>query len=136
MLPIHTLDDVNYTVNANFNHCGTSGAWSCTVDFRPSWQGDCKQAAALKLRELILVGAQPREFTIWLVHVPSSQRDAQSLANHAVLVQNATGMVLDLMTNLVESRSLKERYEGFTFIAPCDTCGDMARRSAEIERRR
>lgn len=137
MLPLHTLEAVNASVNTRFQHCA---AWSCTTDFRPALKGDCKQAAAMKLRDLILAGAHPDEFVIWVVRVPGGL--------HAVVVQRESGLVLDSIpqgTNcsaygcahayLVEPAWVKFRFEAMTFRAACAECGGAARLSAAIAAR-
>lgn len=138
MLSLALIAAINAEVNGRFQHC--RGVWSCTSNFQPAWQGDCKQAAALKLSKLVAAGARPDEFTIWIVRQPGGGR-------HAVVVQDATGLVLDLPTaavctsygcsyaSQVETRRLKERHEGMVFETACQRCAVSALMVAAVEMR-
>lgn len=133
MLTLATIAFINHAVNGALRPdpaCRNHPLGACSHDYTPRLAGevDCKQYAAVKLRELILAGAQPRDFVIWRVRTANGHM-------HAVLVQTSTGLVLDNLIGAVEPRQLKERHEGYVFGAPCDACGDAARDDAAAIRR-
>lgn len=125
MLSLDAMEAINLHVNAAFTHC--PGNWACTADYIPATYGDCKQAAATKLRDLILAGAGPDEFVIWIVHLPSGY--------HAVVVQRSTGLVLDSLDRQVRPMRVKAQhhmeFEG-PLLGPCDECGTSAKWAARI----
>lgn len=141
MIDLSTIEFINKAVNEAMRPCA---AWyahgACTDHWRPTLTGDCKQFAAVKLRELIVAGADPSEFTIWIVR----QAGARNGNTHAVLVHNPTQAVLDLPTQVrpgvgmgdgrpvsqVLSRRWKERREGMAFLRPCAECAEPARAEA------
>lgn len=131
MLDLHTIDFINYAVNHAVRPCAqVRHDGYCTADYAPALVGDCKQYAAVKLRELLLAGAEPGEFVIWITQIPGQAR------THAVLVHTPDGLVLDSVTNVVEPRAFKERYEGLAFVRPCERCGEPARADAAAIRQR
>jgi hypothetical protein len=125
MLPAATVAAINESVNSAFHWCAEV---PCTAagDYRPAMAGDCKQVAAEKLRRLIMAGAKPGDFTIWVTKVGGRV--------HAVLVENATGLVLNawsysvrvtrgdgswltLPVGSIRSRAADEA-DGMVFVAP------------------
>jgi predicted transglutaminase-like cysteine proteinase len=113
------LYTVNAAVNAATRWACPAVAAACVADYEPRAAGDCKTFAANKLYELVRLGADPRDFVIWIVQQPRAK------LRHAVLLHVPSGDVLDTAQNGILRRATLE-HEGVKFIEACPDCGAAA----------
>jgi hypothetical protein len=138
MIAHTTLETVNTFVNGRVRWCeDVYQRGYCTTTWNPGTYGDCKQFATLKLAMLLRMGAKPKDFTIWIVRKPGDR------TNHAVLVVNATGEILDTpgawvcgqygcsRSNQITTRKVMEKHDRVKFLTPCEACAWPARRLAK-----